>query len=92
MPTQESKVKTYYILAWLGEHNGMPSAFFEMSTARLFRGQSVISCSVERDNRKVVVFCDFVHGDGYLKQDELCLIAEAYLNESYNTIDINLRY
>ncbi|KKL84086.1 hypothetical protein LCGC14_1968270 [marine sediment metagenome] len=83
--------KTTYLLAWVGRHKETPSAFFEVSTASLFRMQAVVSVGMQRGDHRVVVFCDFIHGDDYLTKDELRLVAACYLDATFNTIQVDLR-
>lgn len=83
--------KTTYLLAWTGEVEETPSAFFEVSTPRLFRSQSVISAGMIRGKHRVIAFCDFVHGGDYLTKEELRLVATAWLDGEFNTVHINLR-
>lgn len=84
--------KTTYLLAWLSEYNGIPSAFFEHSTAQLCRKQSVVSLDMERDNHRVIVFCDYLHGEDILSSTEMMKVAECYIDGNYNTHDIDLKY
>ena len=90
MDTDAPITKATYLLAWLGEKGGMPSAFFEVSTARLCRTQGVVVAGVSRNGHSVVAFCDFIHGDDYLSKDELRLVATSYLDDAYETTVVDL--
>lgn len=91
MVKKDVTVKATYLLAWLGEHDGIPSAFFEVSTGRLCRTQGVVSAGVSRDGHSVTAFCDFIHGDDYLTKEELRLVAKNYLDKDFHTHKADLR-
>jgi len=91
MPKQTKVRKTTYLLAWSAEHEGIPSAFFEESTQRMCTAQGVVKAGVQRGDLRVVAFCDHIHGDDYLTKDELRLVAACWLDDNYDTIEIDLR-
>lgn len=91
MTNKDTLEKTTYLLAWAGDHDGKAHAYFECSTARLFRKQGVVSAGVVRGKQRVIAFCDHIHGDDYLSKDELRLVAACWLDENYETINIDLR-
>lgn len=86
------KKKTTYLLCWVGNRNGKAVAFFEISTGRLCRTQGIIEAGLERGEHRVVAFSDHIHGDDVLNKDELRLVAACFLDESFITHEIDLRY
>ena len=81
---------TVYLLAWKWMDKEIEKFSFEVSTARLFRNQSVIYGGINRGGRKVVAFCDFIHGDDYLTKAELQEVALCFIDGDFTTIVIDL--
>lgn len=92
MTQENSNRKTTYLLAWLGEIDGSPQAFFEVQTGHMFRNQSVVSAGISRKGDTVVAFCDYIHGDDVLTKDELRLVAKAYLDDDFKVTKIDFRH
>lgn len=80
-----------YLLAYVVETVESRDIFFEMSTVRLLREQSVTYAGVKRGNRTVVAFCDHVHGDDLLSEKELMSVVLCYLDGKFTTSVIDFR-
>jgi hypothetical protein len=92
MKVKEQRKQTTYLCAWLGDKDGVPTAYFEHSTAKKYREQGKIKAGIARNGHSVVVFSDYLHGADYLTKDELRLVARSFLDNEYKTIEIDLRY
>lgn len=79
-----------YLLAWKSEEGGDRHLYYEVSTVRIYRMQHVIRAGIERGNRKVTAFSDYIHGNEPCNKEELMIVAKSWLDEDYTTIRIDL--
>ncbi len=92
MSIHSNRPKTIYLLAWLGDKDGIPTAFFEPSTVTKFREGHIVKAGIVRNLQRVVAYCDHWHAADYLSKEELQSVAKAYLDEDYNVTNIDFRW
>ncbi len=76
-----------YLCCWSGvDEKGVPCALFELSNVYRFRYGHSAFAGVIRGDACVTAYCDHIHGDGVLTNDELRLVAACYLDGNYGTL------